>query len=86
MLIKFHTGIHMMQNAVVSITKANIHTREISSSGCTSLEVKPEPDSGFLMVGAAEIVAEEDTAAADGNIGFTGPIGLPSELDAMGFA
>lgn len=32
-------------------------TKEMSSSGCINLEVKPELDSGFLMVGAPVMVA-----------------------------
>ena len=71
-----------------------LHTSEISSSGCTSLMDIPELDSGFLMVGAADIVALADIdvevgaeAAADaeyaGNVGRTGPdVGCRLEVRA----
>ena len=36
----------------------------MSSSGCTSLIAIPELDSGFLMVGAADIVAFADIDVA----------------------
>ena len=55
-------------------------TREISSSGCINLEVKPELDSGFLITGAPVIVAlacsevaVDVMAAAEGKVGFGGP-------------
>ena len=54
-------------------------TKEMSSSGWMSLDVKPELDSGFLIWGAPVIVAPlctgellERAAAAAGNVGFTG--------------
>ncbi len=67
--------------------RKEIRTNEISSSGCTNLIVIPEDDSGFLMVGAADIVwlAEggssggalcggvgPDVDEYAGNVGFTG--------------
>ena len=56
------------------------HTSDISSSGCTSFIVNPDDDSGFLIVGAADIVAEGviggvELDAVDeyaGNVGFIG--------------
>lgn len=62
----------------VEIVKC-LHTREISSSGCINLDVKPELDSGFFICGAPVIVAlfdadgDDVTAAAEGNVGFAGP-------------
>lgn len=56
-----------------------LHTREMSSSGCINLDVKPELDSGFFICGAPVIVAllllegDEVMAAAAGNVGFGGP-------------
>lgn len=51
-------------------------TKEMSSSGCINLEAKPEADSGLRMIGAPEMVAlgdiDVETAAAEGNVGFTG--------------
>lgn len=53
-------------------------SRDISSSGCISFEVKPELDSGFLICGAPVMVAleggEAETAAADGNVGLGGAL------------
>lgn len=43
---------------------ARISSSEMSSSGCTSLIAIPELDSGFLMVGAADIVAFADIDVA----------------------
>lgn len=55
-----------------------ILTSDISSSGCINLEVKPELDSGFLIIGAPVIVALERLAlpdvAAAGNVGFIVPM------------
>lgn len=55
-------------------------TKEISSSGWTNLDVKPDEDSGFLIVGAPVMVAVPPppalgatTAAAAGNVGLGGP-------------
>lgn len=49
-----------------------------------SLEVKPEADSGFLIVGAPVMVAEDDTAAAAGKVGFTGPMVDEAVLETTG--
>ena len=75
--------------------RAAVRTSEISSSGCTSLIDIPELDSGFLIVGAADIVALADIdgdveteAAADaeyaGNVGRTGPDVELGPADAVG--
>lgn len=54
-------------------------SREISSSGCINLDVKPEAESGFLtcaaplMVAPPEVDGDDVTAAADGNVGLGGP-------------
>ena len=60
----------------------------MSSSGCINLDVKPDVDSGFLMVGAPVIVAAPpglppDTRdAAAGNVGFPVPgIAAPGAVD-----
>ena len=50
-------------------------TKEISSSGCISLIDNPDEDSGFLMVGAAEIVAAlERLGGADIEAGLEDPV------------
>lgn len=49
-----------------------------------SFEVKPELASGFLMVGAAVMVAEAETEAAAGNVGLTGPIADEEAPEVMG--
>ena len=62
-------------------------TKEMSSSGCTNLDVKPEVDSGFLMVGAPEIVGDAplglfpDITDAAGNVGRPAPGGVEFAAD-----
>ena len=55
----------------------------MSSSGCTNLDVKPEVDSGFFIVGAPVIVGDmplglfpDITDAAAGNVGRPAPGGV----------
>ena len=62
-------------------------TKEMSSSGCINLELKPEVDSGFLMVGAPVIVADippppelDTTDAAEGNVGLPTPGAMDEPL------
>ena len=64
---------------------ARFSSSDISSSGCISLEVKPELDSGFLICGAPVIVAlgggDADTAAADGNVGLEALLAAVADLN-----
>jgi hypothetical protein len=49
-------------------------TSDISSSGCINFVVIPdEPLSGFLTVGAADMVADETAAVVTGNVGAEFP-------------